>query len=322
MQSRMICLTLVVAALAAMAPITPPAEAASRTWVSGSNGSDGNPCTRAAPCATFFHTLSQTDAFGEINCIDAGSFGGLVIDKSVTISCEGGTAGILGNLDGMIVSVAATDSVYLKGLDIEGLGPNAGSQIGIDFKGAGTLHVEKCRIHGFSSTGSGFGIFFRPSGNASLFVADTVVADNGSPTGGGGILVQPFSGSSLTKVSLERVRMTNNNFGLKADGSSAGSLEVSVTDSLASGNSLDGVYAITTGGHVDMMVSHSTASNNGDVGFHANGANVQVLLDNSIASGNGIGVFGVNRAILLSYQSNKINLNGKNGTPLPSIAMD
>src|SRR5438132_799707 len=164
---------LVAAALVLMVSITAPAAAASRTWVSGgSDGSDSNPCTRAQPCATFDHALSVTDAFGEINCLTGGSFGFVYINKSVTISCEGGTAGILANSDAVAVSIAATDTVYLKGLDIEGLGPSLGAQFGIAFQGAGTLHVEKCRIHGFSSSINGFseGIIFQPIGNASLFV--------------------------------------------------------------------------------------------------------------------------------------------------------
>src|SRR5947208_1460651 len=136
---------LVAAILISMVSITAPAAAASRTWVAG-DGSDANPCTRTMPCATFGQALSVTDAFGEINCLNGGSFGILIITKSVTISCESGTAGILANADGIVVNVAATDTVYLKGLDIEGLGPSSVTQFGIAFGVAGTLHVEKCRI--------------------------------------------------------------------------------------------------------------------------------------------------------------------------------
>src|SRR5437870_2544042 len=101
MQSRITLLALAAAAFVLTVSMTAPAEAFLRTWVS-STGSDANPCTRASPCATFNHALNQTTAFGEINCIDAGSFGNLIIQQSVTISCEGGTAGIFGNVDGVV----------------------------------------------------------------------------------------------------------------------------------------------------------------------------------------------------------------------------
>ena len=72
-----------------------PAQALSdRTWVSGL-GTNSGACTQAAPCATFQFALNQTNAGGEINCVDAGSYGILTISKSITISCEAGTAGIL-----------------------------------------------------------------------------------------------------------------------------------------------------------------------------------------------------------------------------------
>src|SRR5437016_1039318 len=120
MKRGTILLILVAATFALTLSLTAPAQAASRTWVSGV-GSDGNPCTRTAPCLTFGHAYALTDAGGEINCLDPGSFvGGLLILKSITISCETGTAGILVGSDiGFLVQTAATDTVYLRGLDIE-----------------------------------------------------------------------------------------------------------------------------------------------------------------------------------------------------------
>src|SRR5450432_4615171 len=67
---------------------------ATRTWVSGV-GDDVNPCSRTAPCKTFAGAISKTAAGGEINCLDPGGFGGVTITKSMTISCEAGTAGVV-----------------------------------------------------------------------------------------------------------------------------------------------------------------------------------------------------------------------------------
>src|SRR5471032_751714 len=83
-----------------------PAHAqATRTWVSGV-GDDANPCSRTAPCKTFPGAISKTAAFGEINCLDPGGFGAITITKSITLSCEAGTAGILvAGTNGITVNV-------------------------------------------------------------------------------------------------------------------------------------------------------------------------------------------------------------------------
>src|SRR6202140_5282637 len=119
-----------------------PAHAqATRTWVSGV-GDDANPCNRTAPCKTFAGAISKTAAGGEINCLDPGGFGALTIPKSIVISCETGTAAVLvSGTNGIVVQVGASDNVYLRGLDFEGLTTGLS---GILFNSAGTLHVEKC----------------------------------------------------------------------------------------------------------------------------------------------------------------------------------
>ena len=98
------------AAILAPVLLAPPASAqATRTWVSGV-GDDANPCSRTAPCKTFAGSISKTAAGGEINCLDPGGFGALTITKSITISCETGTAGVLvAGTNGFVVNAAATD---------------------------------------------------------------------------------------------------------------------------------------------------------------------------------------------------------------------
>src|ERR1700730_16668259 len=117
-----------------------PARAqATRTWVSGV-GDDANPCSRTAPCKTFAGAISKTAASGEINCLDSGGFGAVTITKSIAIVCEGGIGGVLAALtNGITINTAATDIVYLRGLDIEGA---TSGLTGVRFIGAGILHVE------------------------------------------------------------------------------------------------------------------------------------------------------------------------------------
>jgi hypothetical protein len=313
MKPTITLLTLTAAAFVLTASMTAPAQAASRTWVSGS-GDDTNPCTRASPCATFDAAYKVTDAFGEINCTDAGTYGHLQIFKSITISCEGGTAGVLATVsDGFDVSAGPTDVVYLRGLDING--KNSFGTTGIYFNEGGTLHVERCLIHGYAD---GWGIFFYPFSNGSLFVADTVIADNGLAGGFSGGMALQFQSAANATVSLERVQVTNNNIGFDADGSSGNLLAVSIRDSLASGNTSSGFVAETTGGTTRMMIQNSEASNNGSNGIKADGTNALLFVGGSAIFGNASAITIKNGATLLSYQNNQIDGNSANDTPVPA----
>src|SRR5262245_48831598 len=110
-----------------------PAQAQNtRSWVSRF-GSDASACTIGAPCQTFSRALTQTNAGGLINCLDAGDFGGVqvVITKAVTIDCTGTFAGVLVSGHGsagfasIFITASATDVVTLRGLSIEGAGSNS-----------------------------------------------------------------------------------------------------------------------------------------------------------------------------------------------------
>src|SRR6266853_1219328 len=97
--------------------LSPAAAQATRTWISGV-GDDVNPCSRTAPCKTFQGAISKTVAGGEINCLDPGGFGGVTITKSITFSCEMGTAGVLvSGTPGITINAGAADTVVLRGLD-------------------------------------------------------------------------------------------------------------------------------------------------------------------------------------------------------------
>ncbi len=65
-------------------PASISATTIAHTWVSGS-GSDSNACTFASPCATFAGALTKTTAGGIITAKDAGDFGAVTINQSVTI---------------------------------------------------------------------------------------------------------------------------------------------------------------------------------------------------------------------------------------------
>ena len=277
-----------------------PARAqASRTWVSGV-GDDANPCSRTAPCKTFAGAISKTAAAGEINCLDPGGFGAVTVTKSMTISCEMGTGGVLvAGTNGIVFQGAATDYLYLKGLDIEGLGSGLS---GIVFNSGRILHVENCAIRHFT----GFGIQIKPNTGASFTVTRTTVFDNGNGTAGGGIGIQP---TATTEGTIDRLVANRNTFGIFADGTAGGSFNVAVRDSVLNGNTQAG-FSLSSGALVTWaMLTRVVAMNNG-TGIQEIGATAQLRVGQSEITGNGTGVSGT----VMSYVTNQLNGNGADGT--------
>jgi hypothetical protein len=274
-------LSLILFGLLALPLHTTSASAqATRTWVSGV-GDDANPCSRTAPCKTFPGAISKTAAGGEINCLDPGGFGAVTITKSITISCEAGTAGVLvSGTNAIIISAAATDIVYLKGLDIEGVGTGLN---GIKFNTGAALFVDSCVIRNFGGS-NGLGIAFTPSSNATLSVVNTVVEHNGTVSNGGGIQIAP-TGAATAKALLNRVSVEKNFVGMAAVGS---------------------------GPVADIMIFHSTVAGNAGIGIVAAGGGATVRIGSSVIANNGGAATSGN---VLSYGNNQINDNTPDTIP-------
>src|SRR5258708_3744362 len=102
-------------ALATTLPAAPAQATSTKTWVA-STGTNNATCGRTTPCDTFQHAHDATTAKGEINCVDAGDYGPLTINKSIAIDCDNTKAGI--NLSGnaILISAATTDVITLRGL--------------------------------------------------------------------------------------------------------------------------------------------------------------------------------------------------------------
>jgi hypothetical protein len=305
----------------ALCLLTSPAHAqATRTWVSGV-GDDANPCSRTAPCKTFAGAISKTAAGGEINCLDPGGYGAVTITKSLIISCEAGTAGVLvSGTNGIVVYTAATDIVYLRGLDIEGLTTGLS---GILFNNLGTLHVEHCLVRGFNA-GAAAGINFAPAGTAELYVSESYLSDNGTGSGGAGVLIQP-TGTGTVRAVLSDIHADNNSSGLRVQNTATtATVRVSVVDSVTSGNTQNaGVVAFTTAnsGPATVMIDRLTSSYN-YIGVSANGQKTTVFLGNSVITGNSSGALVTNGGTMESYKDNQINGNTTDGTPITALGLN
>lgn len=164
---------------------------ASRTYVSGV-GDDVNPCSRTAPCKTFAGAIAKTAVGGEINTLDTGGFGTLVISKSITIDGTGGLAGVLSPAtNGFTINItAASDtakSVRLRGLSINGLGTGIN---GINVMAANFVTVEDCVIDGFSANGLNVD-------TGRMFVRNTTIRNNKA-----GITVRAAAEAGLADVAI------------------------------------------------------------------------------------------------------------------------
>jgi hypothetical protein len=297
----------IAAALAAVGFSAPASAQATRTWVSGV-GDDVNPCSRTAPCKTFAGAISKTAAGGEINCIDPGGFGGVTITKSIAIICDDVEAGVLVSAsNGITINAAATDSIFLSGLDIHGTGNGIK---GVRYLAGGAVHIANSTIHKFQGA-NGAGISFAPSAAGNLIVSDTTILNNGNGATGGGIEIIP-TGSANSKVVLQNVQVEGNaNVGIRVDmsGTTGGSVSVVMEDSHVVGGPAGITVNAAGAGSARMMIVRSEIANNFGAGLTASGVNALVRVSDSTITGNTSGVNATNSAAINSYGDNRLDGN-------------
>lgn len=180
---------------------------ATRTWVSGV-GDDANPCSRTAPCKTFAGAISKTAPAGEINVLDPGGFGAVTITKSITIRADHVEAGVLvSGTNGIIVNAAATDTVVLEGLDIDGVTTGLN---GVQILAGKAVYVVRCAIRRF--TQSGVNMISSTSG-ARVFIQDSVITFNAT-----GVNVQGAGGVGNAATIMNTTIFANSSVGIQVTG--------------------------------------------------------------------------------------------------------
>jgi hypothetical protein len=204
---------LIASALTAVSFVSPASAQATRTWVSGV-GDDANPCSRTAPCKTFAGAISKTAASGEINVLDPGGFGGVTINKALTIRSDHVEAGVLvAGTNAITIIAGTTDMVTLEGLDIEGLSPPNASPNGVIVNSGLNVHIINCRIHGFS----GNGVQMQSStNNGRVLIENSQITRNN-----GGVNVQNAAGVTISAAVVHSIVDSNTSFGLQANGATS-----------------------------------------------------------------------------------------------------
>jgi hypothetical protein len=301
-----------------LAYAAPAAAQATRTWVSGV-GDDANPCSRTAPCKTFAGAISKTAAGGEINCIDQGAYGAVTITKSIALQCVGVTAGVLhSSTNGIVINAAATDNVFIRGLDINGAPPTSPGLNGIRFLAGASLTVENTVIRGANGAApNGFGILFAPSGASKLVVKNSSISNHGTVSSGGGILVQPTGASGSAIVTIDGVSLNNNLAGgFKIDttgATSAAGVKATIRDSDITANGA-GVAVVTPVGAsaAALMIADSNLSNNGS-GIIGNGVAATIRVSGTIITNNGNGLVVAGGSSVLTFGDNLLQGNTTNG---------
>jgi len=260
----------------AATPVTP--SGLYRVWVSG-HGTDSAGCGGpTSPCRTLQYAHDNIVlANGEIDILDPAGYGAVTIGKALSIVNDGvGTAGVQqanAALAGITINAGASDAIYLRGLNIDGLGTG---EYGILSISGGSLAATNCVVRHFQ-----FGIIIAPTSGATVFsLSNTNVSDNA----GAGILVYP-TGSGSTKGTIIGGDVgRNGENGIEVHGNAAAGTAsfVSVSDANVSNNGSTGVLAMAD---ATLGITRTTATGN-DLGLVVGSpATVYTYGDNRI-SGN------------------------------------
>lgn len=326
-----------VAAVIALSNAAAASAQSTRTWVS-STGSDANPCTNAQPCRTFQGALGKTANLGQIVAKDAGEYGQVVIDKSVTIDGANGlgkiSATAVNQPYGGVLIDRADAVVTIKGLEIHSRqcqfdNEVAGGGYGIHLKNGVVLNVSNVSIqnHNCSALGDptrflAYGIAVT-SRSSNVEISDSSITMNGNfrrpglGAGGGGIYIDPNGGA--TTVILRRSRVDNNYIGVSLLSRTNSRITLSVDESTASANMWDGIQARGQGGWINLYLSEFEAIGNGGAGLYVSGAAAIAKIGKSTILHNMKGISRAAGGVIQSFGDNEIFGNRQEETPTSTI---
>jgi hypothetical protein len=294
--------SLVLAALAAAlaGSLSAMPAQAQRVFVAA-QGTDGNPCTFAAPCRTFQHAHDTVAAGGEIDVLDPAGYGAVTITKAISIQGHGFSGiSVAGSGVGITVNASATDAVSLNGLLIDGSG--VGSR-GILFNSGKSLVVASCVVRNVINDAMRFG----PSAATQswLSVSNSFFTDSGN-----GIVIAT-GGSGAATASIDRSGFYGNAFGIEVAGNrGTGALDVTVADSVAANNENSGFMVHSLAGHsVSTLSLMRVVSSGNDTGVFSFGPTATMLLAQSTVTANGTGFNAFIGGVIRSYGDNAVDDN-------------
>jgi hypothetical protein len=286
----------IVLSLCAVLMLSTTAEAQGLVRYVSATGSNANPCTRTLPCRTLQAGVDAAPAGGEVQVLDSGEYGPtLTITKSITVSAIDVSA-TLSNPAGYAVSINDPNAVVvLRGLHLTGLGTG---ERGISITDASAVHVERCDVERFVN-----GIIGpeAPTSPQELFITDTISRDNGQV----GLWVDG-SGVVVVRLTVDNSRFENNGI----HGVLVHNGQATIARTVASTN---GHTGIVVGFSSDVVISHSSATQNGVAGFQALGNEssvTSVALEDAVARGNSLWGLHVGTESIVRISNSTFTNNG------------
>jgi Right handed beta helix region len=324
-------LTLLVTVLVGLLPAAPAQAQAGRTFLSAT-GSDSNNCTNVtSPCRHLAAAYAATAPNGEIYVLDPANYGSLTITHGVSIEGHG-WASIAPVSGGNAITINANpgDAINIIGVVLDGTA--LANTTGIVFNSGGSLTVADSVIRNFGVTG----LYINPTSTSlNLLISNTQVLDN--PTVG--IDLAPPPGGYFL-ATLDRVTANNNGYGIFINGgvffaidrttvnsnnygiymtNASGALQVegTITNSIISSNSTNGITAVSPGSRgVSVSIKDSSVSNHavseGLVGISV-ANNCSVFLSQSLIANNITGIAISGNGVVRSAGNNDIS---NNNTPI------
>jgi hypothetical protein len=180
-----------------------------------------------------------------------------------------------------------------------------------------TLHLHKSQIR--NCRGGSNGMSITPSsGVAKVFVDDSFITDNGTLVSTAGILVRPTAGAAVN-LAVNRTRLETNANGIFADGSGGGGASnISVSESVLSANTNNGIAVSSTGAAFKALVTNSVINFNLVTGAAVAGGSGTLLLEGNKIMANVTGVSN-GGGTLQSFKNNVVAANGTDGTPMTAF---
>src|SRR5262249_33406123 len=264
------------------------------------------PAAGHGPCRTLARGITAVLPGGQVILSNPGflNFDKVVVDRAVSITSDGGIETVLrtpfsDSGAALTINAGVGEIVRLRGLTIDGQGTGG---TGVLIHQASAVHIQNCVIGNFEGTFP-WGIVDASSSNSQLFVSDTLIYNNGSTPGTGGLLIQPVGGS--VRATLDRLHLENNVVGLWVDGrlTTGNGSRVLLRDSVVTGNASDGINAVSAAGKAPafLLVEHTTVLHNIGIGIHADGPRATILLKDNTITLNGTRISATNRGPPISY---------------------
>jgi len=293
---KLLAIAMLTSAFASLAQAQAP-----RTWVSGT-GDDADPCSRTAPCKTFAGAISKTSEGGEIDALDPGGYGTLMITKAITI--DGGTgsgwAGVLVQSNNTFIVNTTTGShandavVILRNLSFNGYSQTTGLAgiNGINYLRAAQLKVENCQFQNLTTNGIRVSL---GTTSGVLTVQDCVFENVNS------VITSNATAPAFSVIQFEHNRMVGSSTGLNAQTNTFATVRDCYFGSFTSTN---GAVRAGTGSQVNVLNSMIV---NNIVGVNVAGGTIR--LSNNEFFSNGTAISGTAE----SANNNKFRGNSTDG---------